>query len=196
MVGRSAAPSRRRPRPLVALPWGSRSTTSTRFSEAASEAARFTAVVVLSTPPFWFATARIRAMAPSGAVREGAAVTRARAGDQPALDQLDQATPSTILRRGSDNRSLRQARPPLFHVERAGGGPAGSPAVLRHRREPRRALLPGNRRARGTAGSSKGAALVEQQAALCPGEGELVGELADQFEPRLGGGGRGPGAAR
>src|ERR1700737_2913710 len=167
MVGRSAAPSRRRPRPLVALPWGSRSTTSTRFSEAASEAARFTAVVVLPTPPFWFATARIRAMAPSGAVREGAAVTRAR--------------------RGSDNRSPRPARPPLFHVERAGGGPAGSLAVLRHRREPRRALLPGNRRVRSTAGSSEGAALVEQQAALCPGEGKLVVELADQFEPRLSG---------
>src|ERR1700737_1186535 len=152
MVGRSAAPSRRRPRPLVALPWGSRSTTSTRFSEAASEAARFTAVVVLPTPPFWFATARIRAMAPSGAVREGAAVTRARAGDQPAPDQLDRATPSTILRRGSDNRSLRRARPPLFHVERAQPGvvrcegrvalaprrrrpPSRESGVLRHRRE-------------------------------------------------------------
>src|ERR1700694_516446 len=123
MVGRSAAPSRRRPRPLVALPWGSRSTTSTRFSEAASEAARFTAVVVLPTPPFWFATARIRAMAPSAAVREGAAVTRARAGDQPAPDQLDRATPTTILLRGSDNRSLRRGPPPpLFHVERAQPG--------------------------------------------------------------------------
>jgi hypothetical protein len=29
-------------------------------SEAARDAARFTAVVVLPTPPFWFATARIQ----------------------------------------------------------------------------------------------------------------------------------------
>src|ERR1700694_3475327 len=138
MVGRSAAPSRRRPRPLVALPWGSRSTTSTRFSEAASEAARFTAVVVLPTPPFWFATARIRAMAPSGAVREGAAVTRARAGDQPAPDQLDRATPTTILLRGSDNRSLRRGPPPpLFHVERARPGLVRCEVALTLRRRRR-----------------------------------------------------------
>ena len=40
------------PRPELALPCGSTSTSSTRFSAAASEAARFTAVVVLPTPPF------------------------------------------------------------------------------------------------------------------------------------------------
>ena len=48
------------PQPMVALPWGSRSTSSTRRWVAASEAARFTAVVVLPTPPFWFATAMMR----------------------------------------------------------------------------------------------------------------------------------------
>src|SRR3989339_2282279 len=51
------------PRPLVALACGSRSTSKTRRSAAAMDAARFTAVVVFPTPPFWFATATIRAMA-------------------------------------------------------------------------------------------------------------------------------------
>ena len=40
------------PRPELALPCGSMSTSRTRFSAAASEAARFTAVVVFPTPPF------------------------------------------------------------------------------------------------------------------------------------------------
>ena len=59
---RSTSPvsSRRTPSALPALPCGSTSTSSVRRSEAASEAARFTAVVVLPTPPFWFATVRIR----------------------------------------------------------------------------------------------------------------------------------------
>jgi len=38
---------------------------SVRRSEAASEAARFTAVVVFPTPPFWFAMVRIRLMTSS-----------------------------------------------------------------------------------------------------------------------------------
>src|SRR5450759_946554 len=46
------------PRPLVALPWGSESTTSTRISVAASDAARLMAVVVFPTPPFWLAIAK------------------------------------------------------------------------------------------------------------------------------------------
>ena len=50
------------PQPMVALPCGSTSTSSTRRCVAASEAARLTQVVVLPTPPFWFATAMIRAI--------------------------------------------------------------------------------------------------------------------------------------
>src|SRR5438445_279194 len=41
----------------VAWPCGSRSTSSTSCPVAESAAARFTAVVVLPTPPFWFTTA-------------------------------------------------------------------------------------------------------------------------------------------
>ena len=48
------------PQPMVALPCGSRSISSTRRWVAASEAARLTAVVVFPTPPFWLATAMIR----------------------------------------------------------------------------------------------------------------------------------------
>src|SRR5437588_2977317 len=50
------------PLPMVALPWGSRSMRSTRRWVAASDAARLTAVVVLPTPPFWFALAMTRFM--------------------------------------------------------------------------------------------------------------------------------------
>ena len=45
------------PTPLLALPCGSRSMSSVRRSAAATLAARFTAVVVLPTPPFWLTTA-------------------------------------------------------------------------------------------------------------------------------------------
>ncbi len=50
------------PQPMVALPCGSRSMSSTRRCVAASEAARLTAVVVLPTPPFWLAMAMMRFM--------------------------------------------------------------------------------------------------------------------------------------
>jgi ABC-type dipeptide/oligopeptide/nickel transport system permease component len=47
---------------MVALPWGSMSTSSTRRFIDASDAARLTAVVVLPTPPFWLAIAMILTM--------------------------------------------------------------------------------------------------------------------------------------
>ena len=49
--------SRAIPMPLVAFPCGSPSISSVRCSAAARLAARFTAVVVFPTPPFWFAIA-------------------------------------------------------------------------------------------------------------------------------------------
>src|SRR5437868_1134953 len=48
------------PSPVEALPCGSRSTISTRSPTAASAVPRLIAVVVLPTPPFWLATARMR----------------------------------------------------------------------------------------------------------------------------------------
>src|SRR6185437_6988804 len=49
------------PTPVLALPCGSKSISSTRFSTAASAVARLIAVVVLPTPPFWLTIARMRA---------------------------------------------------------------------------------------------------------------------------------------
>src|SRR5882757_9103250 len=54
------------PRPVLALPWGSASTISTRLPQAASAVARLTAVVVLPTPPFWLASAMMRARCGDG----------------------------------------------------------------------------------------------------------------------------------
>src|SRR3989304_5148243 len=54
-------PVRERPSPDVAFPCGSMSTSSVRLSAAARHAARFIAVVVLPTPPFWLVTAITRA---------------------------------------------------------------------------------------------------------------------------------------
>src|SRR5581483_3569843 len=44
---------------IVLLAWGSRSMSSVRLPRSASAAARLIAVVVLPTPPFWFAIATI-----------------------------------------------------------------------------------------------------------------------------------------
>src|SRR5262245_13623604 len=49
------------PNALDAFACGSRSTSSVARSEAAIEAARLTAVVVLPTPPCWLTTAKTRA---------------------------------------------------------------------------------------------------------------------------------------
>src|SRR5216684_9308799 len=61
--------SRSMPTPLVLLPWGSKSTSNVRFSAAPRHAARLIAVVVLPTPPFWFATAMMLPIADRVRVR-------------------------------------------------------------------------------------------------------------------------------
>ena len=54
------------PSPVEALPCGSRSISSTRSPTAARAVARLIAVVVLPTPPFWLATAMMRARRAAG----------------------------------------------------------------------------------------------------------------------------------
>src|SRR3954467_15294546 len=49
------------PRPVEALPCGSKSMMRTRLPTAARAVARLTVVVVLPTPPFWLATEMTRA---------------------------------------------------------------------------------------------------------------------------------------
>src|ERR1700733_9128633 len=48
------------PRPVEALPWGSRSITRVGSPTAASAVPRLIAVVVFPTPPFWLATTSTR----------------------------------------------------------------------------------------------------------------------------------------
>ena len=48
------------PKPVEALPWGSKSTNKTRYPWSAKQAPRLMVVVVLPTPPFWLAMAMIR----------------------------------------------------------------------------------------------------------------------------------------
>ena len=56
VVHRRRADACSMPSAVLALPWGSRSMSSTRCPCIASAAAMFTALVVLPTPPFWLAT--------------------------------------------------------------------------------------------------------------------------------------------
>ena len=89
----------RTPSAVEALPCGSRSTTSTRSPCRASAAARLTVVVVLPTPPFWFATV----MHPGG--RGGGEVGRP---DRPA------PPPRSAAARGDRGVDVRRLR---FHVK-------------------------------------------------------------------------------
>src|SRR5262245_58904640 len=69
---------------MVALPCGSRSTSRTRRSDCESPAARLTLVVVLPTPPFWFATASTRATSGSGSAKHKVALGVEQRHAQPA----------------------------------------------------------------------------------------------------------------
>src|SRR6185369_9578834 len=89
---------------MVALPCGSRSTSSTRRSAWARAAARLTLVVVLPTPPFWFTTASTRATsAPRRAEHEMAPRF------EPRHPQLNH-TAVTRPRRGAGHRRQHAAR--------------------------------------------------------------------------------------
>ena len=67
------------PNAVDALPWGSRSITSTERPPRARAAARLTALVVLPTPPFWLATTKIRVAGGAGKAR-GDGVSRETGG--------------------------------------------------------------------------------------------------------------------
>src|ERR1700737_1053565 len=109
------------PLPIVALPCGSRSIRRTRCPCDARLAARLTAVVVLPTPPFWFATQKIFAIvgislftASNGVFR----IPRAdRSASGAAVDRDFDEMPLRLERRHSkadDLRRSRTGRPPLY----------------------------------------------------------------------------------
>ena len=64
------------PRPVEALPCGSRSMISVRWPSSARQAPTLIVVVVLPTPPFWLATAMIRGSGTAGRRAGGAARRR------------------------------------------------------------------------------------------------------------------------
>src|SRR3954447_8423235 len=98
------------PRPVDALPCGSRSTISTFSPIAASAVPRLMAVVVLPTPPFWLARARTRGLT-------AVSVMRAAPGEAKVLERqvitkiyrFDARRTRTIRPRGSVLLGIRSA---------------------------------------------------------------------------------------
>ena len=81
------------PSPVEALPWGSRSISSTDSPTAASAVARLIAVVVLPTPPFWLAIAKTCGGVGADSEDDGVTVCYAGeglAGNVPVLHGLGQ----------------------------------------------------------------------------------------------------------
>src|ERR1700719_1523757 len=93
------------PTPVVVLPWGSISTSSTRRPMSASEAPRLTAVVLLPTPPFWLTTAIMRGV-PCPLVANAVALVDVALG---ALDQQVPLVPSRIIDDLFEQRRQRSA---------------------------------------------------------------------------------------
>src|SRR5665647_3392950 len=83
------------PRAVEALPWGSMSTRRTLNPPLASEAARFTAVVVFPTPPFWLTTTMTRVPEGRGNVSRETVPLIAPSGASLMRSPLVNATPPT-----------------------------------------------------------------------------------------------------
>src|SRR6476646_3716289 len=101
---------------MVALPCGSRSTSSTRRSACARAAAKLTLVVVLPTPPFWFTTASTRATsAPCRTKHEMALRVEQRhlQRDDPAVTSLRRGT-CHCCQHAAGGHEVRAARPELI----------------------------------------------------------------------------------
>ena len=99
----------------MALPCGSRSTSSTRRFIATRLAARLTAVVVLPTPPFWLATAMMRVIGvvfPSAFLR--CMMTRWRAASSPGT--ASDGVASTTMSSGSCASSSSGCTPFIANI--------------------------------------------------------------------------------
>lgn len=102
------------PTPLVRLPWGSTSTRRTFCPAMASDVARLMAVVVLPTPPFWFATATIR---PFGLFCSGIRQKYVCAALLLRLAELNLVLSGSIVKLVS-RETGREFSGTMFHVER------------------------------------------------------------------------------
>src|SRR5215212_3512481 len=140
---------------IVRLPWGSRSTHSTRCPRSTKAAARFSVVVVFATPPFWFVNAMTFALAsitqavfarvgrnpspfPSGAFATGQAARprdgqgRRRKDDRRGRSRPCRGAPGQARRalRGGGSGPPVPARPGAHgRVRRSRGGEGGVAAL-------------------------------------------------------------------
>ena len=108
------------PSAVLALPCGSRSITSTCSPCTASAAARFTAVVVLPTPPFWLAMVKTRRARPGHPCRSGVQHRRAPArppaiGVQPGCGDVSRETSGVSSRAGDSLRHSSALRTVHLH---------------------------------------------------------------------------------
>ena len=138
------------PTPVEALPCGSRSMIRTFSPTAASAVPRLIAVVVLPTPPFWLAIARIRRLcAPEYLPVTGIALrSRSRSPDgDDAGRRIGQARRHLDIERPVRARLRRlpiprpapwETDPGLHHQRMAGSGEAVAPEVPTHARSPHR----------------------------------------------------------
>ena len=104
----------RSPSAVDALPCGSLSRTSTLSPACASAAARFTVVVVLPTPPFWFATVITRVLGGRGNRRPRSSIRRRASCCSCAMsgvssDASGRLSTSAARRVSSGSRSCRGA---------------------------------------------------------------------------------------
>ena len=108
---------------MLLLAWGSRSMRSVLLPRSASAAARLTAVVVLPTPPFWFAIARIIGLRhpwampdprrePSGDIL-GVATDRRRRTAQVAADDFQQTATRKLAATNVRDTSRNVGRPTI-----------------------------------------------------------------------------------
>src|SRR3569833_2632283 len=104
--------------PLVAFPWGSPPPRRAPRPAAARLAARLTAVVVLPTPPFWFAMTMTRATCPEAEIPRRARARHGRlsvfvACSRPIYGYWNQATMCHVERDAEDGATA------VFHVAHA-----------------------------------------------------------------------------
>ena len=129
------------PSAVLALPCGSRSMTSTVLPACASAAATLTVVVVLPTPPFWFATVITRVRGGRGTVRplrvirlRASAATAAARGVCPSAPGIAAAIAARTSVSSCVGASMRSSRGPavvagsvLWGARRRALRPAASP---------------------------------------------------------------------
>src|SRR5918997_2521137 len=198
---------------MVRLPWGSRSTQSTRCPRSTNAAARLSVVVVFATPPFWLVNAMTFALGDSVTGASGSSPLRKRYShglsgilhsSRPVSSLLDKRLVFVTGKGGVGKTTLAAAlglaaarrgkRVVLCEVAEQDRLPQLVPDIDTVSVDPERAKLEWLRyqlKSRTLAGALGGSALFGYLTAAAPGLTELVtiGKVWDlaQIEPRAGG---------